>query len=82
MKIIPDSRAPFRHVRGADTEASPLVIQAGHRRRYTAGYMTGVLPVHGRYIDQPCRIQSLTGDIGDPWGTMRRSRSAAASTSI
>ena len=38
------------------------------------GYMTGLSPVHGRYIDRLCRIQSLTGDIGKPAVRRRRSR--------
>ncbi len=33
------------------------------------GYMTGPSPVHGRHIDRLCRIQSLTGDIGNSCGT-------------
>ena len=28
--------------------------------------MTGLSPVHGRYIDRLCRIRSVTGDTGNP----------------
>ena len=59
--LAPRSQQHKRTSRPGDPGMSPAQV--------CGGYTTGLSPVHGRHIDRLCRIQSLTGDIGNPCGT-------------
>ena len=68
--LAPRSQQHKRTSRPSDPGMSPAQVYGG--------YMTGLSPVHSRYIDRLCRIQSVTGDIGNRCGaTPPLPRSAA-----
>jgi hypothetical protein len=56
--LAPRSQQHERTSRPGDPGMSPAQVYGG--------YMTGLSPVHGGHIDRLCRIQSLTGGIGNP----------------
>jgi hypothetical protein len=65
--LAPRSQQHKRTSRPGDPGKSPAQVHGG--------YMTGLSPVHGVHIDRLCRIQSRTGDIGNP---LRRDAAAPA----
>jgi len=78
---VADGTPPILHAGSAPVSLAPRSQQ--HKRtsrpgdlgmlpaQVYSGYKTGLSPVHGRHIDRLCRIQSLTGDMGNPCGTTR-----------